>query len=56
MIAEGANDPAVAEVGANIVEVRRRPRKATGGMNQLHRVMQIGIGRDSFVFRVVVHA
>ena len=50
-----ANDATSSQIGTNIVEVRCRPSKATGGMNQLDRVSQIRIGVGGFVFHVVVY-
>ena len=50
MVFDGANDPALAKVGANIVKIRCRPGQAARGMNQLYRISQVGV--ELRMFRV----
>jgi hypothetical protein len=49
VVSDGANDATASQIGTNIVEIRRRPSEATGGMNEIDRVGEIGIGGRYFV-------
>jgi hypothetical protein len=54
MVFDGANDPALADVGANIVKIRCRPGQAARGMNNPDGVGQVGV--ELRIFRVHANA
>ena len=55
MVSHGASDATPSQIGANIVEIRRWPGKATRRMNELYRIGQIDIDMSVFRFHAAIH-